>query len=75
MWAAVAILVCVAVLLWTYMAIAAQKHERAEKERLRKDLDDAEARLRKALEDCPGDFTLHSVLGDVVRGLREQLKD
>ena len=75
MWSVVAILVCVAVLLWTYMAIAAQKHERAERERLRKELEDAKARLRKALEDSPYDFTLHSVLGDVVRGLRERLKE
>jgi DNA-binding FadR family transcriptional regulator len=57
------------------MAMAAQKHERAEKERLRKELEDAKARLRKALEDSPYDFTLHSVLGDVVRGLRERLEE
>lgn len=71
MWAIVAMLICVVVLFWTYMALAAQKHERAEKAQLKKELEDAERKL----QNHPDDFTLHAALRrDVVR-LRDALKE
>jgi predicted metal-dependent phosphoesterase TrpH len=73
MWSVVAIFVCIIVLFWTYMAISAQKHERAEKAQLKKELDDAKEKLQKALNEHPGDFLLHDALGDRVRRLQEQL--
>ena len=74
MWAIVAMLICVAVLLWTYMAISAQKHERAERERLRKEYEDAKAKLQKAVDDHPGDVLLHTTLSDNVKRLRKVLE-
>ena len=74
MWSIVAIFLCIIVLLWSYMAMAAQQHERAEKERLRKELEDAKAKLQKAIDDHPGDVLLHATLSDNVKRLRKLLE-
>jgi hypothetical protein len=73
MWAIATIAVCVVVLFCAYMAQSARTHERAEKERLRKEYENAKEKLRKALNEHPEDFLLHTTLGDRVRRLREQL--
>lgn len=74
MWALVALAACVMVLFLAYMAQSARVHEREEKAQLKKDLEDAKEKLRKALNEHPGDFLLHDVLGDRVRRLRERLE-
>lgn len=75
MWSIAAIFVCIAVIFLAYIAQSARKHEREEKARLRKELEDAKEKLRQALLDYPGDTLLHDVLSNRVRRLREQCEE
>lgn len=74
MWAIATIALCVVVLFLAYMAQSARAHEREEKERLRKEYEDAKENLRKALREHPEDILLHDALGDRVRRLRERVE-
>lgn len=73
MWAIVAIFLCIIVLLWTYMAMSARKHERMEKERIYEELKEAEQRLKVAIAEHSDDFDLHSALRREVLRLRKLL--
>jgi cytochrome c-type biogenesis protein CcmH/NrfG len=73
MWEVAAIAACLMVIFLAYMAQSARVHERKAKAQLKKELDDAKEKLRKALNEHPGDFLLHDALGDRVRRLQEQL--
>lgn len=73
MWSIVAIFLCIIVLLWSYMAMAAQQHARKEKERIYEELKEAEQRLKVALAEHSDDFDLHSALRREVLRLRKLL--
>ena len=75
MWALAVVAACAAFMFWTYLVISSQQHEREEARRLRKDLDDAEAALRTALEEKPEDFDLHNGLRIRIKWLRKHLED
>ncbi len=73
MWAIVAIFLCIIVLLWSYMAMAARDHERKEKERIYGELKEAEQRLKVAIAEHCDDFDLHAALRREVLRLRKLL--